>query len=133
MGSWGEGPLDGDTPADWFFNLKEIGLFDLIEEGLNSNDYQIVRAAVWLFAKLGESAFVYDVYVIDEHRDLALKKLEEILADEDWLNTWRDPEAVRHSLREQIREVEKPMLPGLMSKIAEHLGAPDVETEEEAG
>lgn len=69
MGSWGYGPYDGDTPADWFFELKDIGLYDLIEKGFNSKSYQIQRAAAWLVQRLAVSAFVYDVNIIAEHME----------------------------------------------------------------
>ena len=131
MGAWGSGPYDNDTAADWFFELKEIGLYDLIERGLNSDSYEEQRAAAWLVQRLAITAYVYDVNLIDEHRKLAVEKLQSILNNKGWLETWVDSDETITELKQQIHEIENPeSSPGLMEKIC-GLGVPDEGTPDE--
>ena len=122
MGAWGEGPYDNDTAADWFYGLESTGIYALIESGLASNDYYEQRAAAWLVQKLAESAYVYNVDKIDEHRRVAVEKLQGILNDDEWLDCWRDRNVVEESIRNQINEIQNPNAsPGLMEKMCKGL------------
>lgn len=125
MGSWGYGPYDNDSAADWFYGLEDTGLYDLIERGLNSNDYHEQRAAAWLVQRLAITAYVYDINKMDDHRKLAVEKLQTILNDQMWIDTWRDTDEIIAELKQQIHEIENPNAsPGLMEKIYS-LGVPD--------
>ena len=118
MGAWGEGPYDNDTAADWFYGLKDTGIYNFIESGLNSTDYDEQRAAAWLVQRLAESVYVYDLDKFDEHRELAVKKLTNILNDNEWLGTWRDRDSIEESLRSQINAIENPNAsPGLIERM----------------
>ena len=106
MGAWGYGPLDNDTGADWMYGLSEIGLFDLIESGITSSSYDEARAAIWLFQQLSVSAYVYDVDRMDGHRDLAIKKIQEILNDSDWLEAWDSQSEVEAGLKSTLSQLQ---------------------------
>lgn len=117
MGAWGTGPYDNDSAADWFFDLAKTGIYAMIEHGLNSNSYYEQRAAAWLVQRLAVSAFVYDTYKIDEHRNLALDKLQAMLKDQEWIDSWSRPEEIIAELEKQIYEIENPNAsPGLVEK-----------------
>jgi len=119
MGAWGEGPYDNDTAADWFYHLDKIGLYSLIEEGLNSKWDEEVRAAAWLVQRLAVSAYVYNVDKLDAHRELAVSKLKAMLDNQDYLDCWVDEESIRKELEQQIHEIENPeSSPGLLERIA---------------
>jgi len=105
MGSWDYGPCDNDSAADWFYKVGDIGLYDLVERGLNSENYYEQRAAAWLIQKLG-TAFVYDVYKLDEHKKLATSKLRSILKDQEWIDGWNDSNKIIDSIEQQIYEIE---------------------------
>ena len=118
MGSWGYGPYDNDNAADWFCNLDTTGIYVFIEKGLNSNCYQEQRAAAWMVQRLAETAYVYSIDKIDEHRKLAVEKLQAMLKDSEWINDWRNPDKIVSEIKKQIDEIENPNAsPGLMEKI----------------
>lgn len=126
MGAWGSGPYDNDSAADWFFGLGEIGLYDLIERGLKDGGYNEQRAAAWLVQRLAISPYVYDVYLIDEHRELAVEKLKDILDDQDWLDSWRDPDETIAEIKQQIDEIEDSIAsPGLIEQMRDLDDVPD--------
>lgn len=106
MGAWGEGPFDNDSAADWFFGLDKTGLYPFIERGLNSEFYEEVRAAAWLLSQIGYN-YVYNYDLRKYHINLAINKLEKILADEKWINTWSSQTEIEKSLRVQIKDLKE--------------------------
>lgn len=107
MGAWGYGPYDNDTAADWFFGLTDTKLYDFIDKGLSSKSCDEQRAAAWLVQRLAVSAFVYDVNLIDSHVKCAIDKLEIMLADNDWLDQWRDRAQIINEIKAQRDELKK--------------------------
>lgn len=105
MGAWGFEPTDNDTAADWFDGLRDLGLFSLIESGLNSPNDCEIRAAGWLVQQLGDS-FVYDVYKREAHIELAINKIKGLLANKPYIENWSDEEEIKISLQAQIKELE---------------------------
>ena len=105
MGSWAYGPLDNDTAADWIGDtMHKSKLPKLIEKGLKSRDEAKVRAAAFLLERVG---YGYDTDVLNKHLTLAISKLEEMLDDDVWLSSWKDPPEVKRSVRSQIRSLKK--------------------------
>lgn len=106
MGAWGTGPYDNDTAADWFFKITEKAAPDLIAEGLESESYEEVRAAAWLLQQIGYN-YVYPLGLLDEHKQLAIKKLSTIVQDKDWIGSWKEPQIVYSSIMAQIYDLGK--------------------------
>jgi hypothetical protein len=64
-----------------------------------------------LVQRLGETAYVYDVSIIEDHRSMAVCALRKILKDDGWLKTWGDKKAVIKSIKNQISDLEDPDCP----------------------
>lgn len=106
MGAWGYQPEDNDTAADWFGNtMGKSKLPSRIERGLRSKDEDEVRAAAFLLEQVGY-VYIYDVSVLTDHLALAIEKLHGILHDKAWIENWRDSNAIKRSLRKQIKELK---------------------------
>lgn len=101
MGMWAVGPLGNDRVADWFFGLKDTGIYKMIEAGLSESSYEIVRGAAYLLVQLGDG-WVYDPELLEKHKKIALERLNEILENKEWTN-----EKLLDSVREQINKVEQ--------------------------
>jgi len=57
MGTWGDAPWDNDGAADWFHEFFEgVDVDARMNRALDSEDYQIIRAACFLLEALG---FIY--------------------------------------------------------------------------
>ena len=107
MGAWGEGPYDNDTAADWFYDISKKPITSLITNGLESKDYDEIRAAAYLLERVGETHWVYPEEYREPHVNLALEKLKDILQDDEWTSNWRDVKAIKKSVKDQIKALEK--------------------------
>jgi len=87
MGSWGVKPFENDAAADWFGDLwDEFPVPAKVEEALNldlDDAHEEVRAAAHILVQLGET-FIWPVDSIDRHCDLAVRRLTEIKAMEEY-------------------------------------------------
>lgn len=88
MGMWDFEAWDNDSAADWFGGLmKETSLREKWLDGINrdpEDEYEVVRAAIWLFKNLGR---VY-IWPIDEYEDDLHKTIAvgEKLLSIQWMN-----------------------------------------------
>ena len=101
MGHWGTGPLENDSAGDWFYQLEKKSIVDLIEAGLNSKDYDEVRAAAWLLERVGLS-YVYPLGKLDRHKQLAVYRLTAIAHDTVWIERWKEPKDIRAAVLAQM-------------------------------
>ena len=87
MGCWGVKPYEDDSAADWFGDLwDEFPVPAKIEETLNldfEDSHEEIRAAAHILMQLGET-YIWPVDSIDRHCDLAARRLEEIMAMEEY-------------------------------------------------
>ncbi len=87
MGMWDFEAWDNDSAADWFGNLMDAT--NLREHWLSGiqgdaeDDYEEVRAAVWLFAQLGRT-YIWPIDHLDADLELAISAAETLLANQ-WL------------------------------------------------
>jgi len=95
MGAWGHNPWDNDTAADLCLGLKSFPVHIVIEKGLNSPDYDVNLMAALLVAQIN-LPYVYSLQRSYDHLRSAIDVCEKILADEEWLATWRDPDKKRN-------------------------------------
>lgn len=100
MGAWGEGPLENDTALDFMYHLDKLPMSDVIDLGLNSKDYDEIRAACWLLEKL-DVVFDY-CNKKPAQAQCAVKKLSEIATDNEWLDRWTNKKAIHTSVMAQI-------------------------------
>jgi hypothetical protein len=82
MGTWGHQPWENDGAADWFGELfDKTKLAKQVERTLKQKDveewYEEIRAAAHVLVALGRN-FVWPIDVLDDHLNLAIKKLEAI-------------------------------------------------------
>ena len=104
MGHWGYGPIGNDRAADWLYSIfDKTKLHKEIANGLNSGDRDIIRAAAYLFGQLG-NVYGYPIEDLDNHLHLALKRLSDLLKDDDIDKKygWKDPEEYRKAVKDQI-------------------------------
>lgn len=97
MGMWDFEAWDNDSAADWFGGLMDAS--QLREHWLrgieadSEGDFEVARAAVWLFRVLGR-VYVWPIENYDNDLELAISKGEAILKVE-WLQG-EAPEFLRH-------------------------------------
>jgi hypothetical protein len=104
MGAWGEGPLENDTVADWFYEMDKVPIYSFIEEGLCSDDPYIVRGAAYLFGLLSQP-YIYDYTLRDRHAAMAKDALAKML-DSEWIAHWNDRDAIVAAIKHDIAVVE---------------------------
>ncbi len=88
MGMWDIEAWDNDRAADWFASLmKESHFRELWSRGLEGDpqdDYEIIRAAIWLFAQLGR-VYVWPIEHYQEDLERTLSVGEQLLSSR-WHN-----------------------------------------------
>jgi hypothetical protein len=81
----GTKPYENDSAADWFSNLwDEFAIPSKVEETLKldlEDNHEEIRAAAYMLLQLGDT-YIWPVYSIDRHCDLAARRLEEMRAME---------------------------------------------------
>lgn len=105
MGAWGEKPWENDTAADMFYQLEKVPITQVVENGLNSENEDEQIAAAWLYSRVG-MGFVYPVDLRSTHKKLAVEKLTDILANDDWLDRWKDRSAKEASIKRVLRDIK---------------------------
>jgi hypothetical protein len=78
-------PYENDSAADWFSDLwDEFAIPSKVEETLKldlEDNHEEIRAAAYILLQLGNT-YIWPVYSIDRHCDLAARRLEEMRAME---------------------------------------------------
>lgn len=97
MGAWGEEPFENDSAGD--FMLRPV---NMIVDGLQSNHPFVVRAAAQAVAAIASVGYPIGRDFLDD----AVRALEAVAKDKDFMSAWKDPGAARESLRQQIRELK---------------------------
>lgn len=106
MGAWGEGPYDNDLAADAFGDFcAETKLSDHVNEMLDHKHYEVQRAGAFLLEQLGH-VYVYDICKLEDDISYAIAKLEDILDDERWLDSWGDRTAIENQIVVQIQNLQ---------------------------
>jgi hypothetical protein len=107
MGSWGEGPFDSDNALDW---LDMTGIEAVVArhctDALNAQvtgdshqTYDIIRAAAHLLTMVGAGEMQVPLL------HLAVQRLQEIRADDSYVNEWADPAKFLDALDQQLADL----------------------------
>ena len=85
MGMWDEEAWDNDSAADWFADLMDEtklreSWLKAIEDDAE-DEYEKIRAAVWLFVQLGR-VYIWPIDDYDKDLELAISKGESVVAME---------------------------------------------------
>jgi hypothetical protein len=88
MGAWGAAAWDNDGAADWYGDLFQVTkLAAQVEKTLKQKDveewHEEIRAAAYVLVALGRN-YIWPVDVLDQHLRLAIQRLEEIKALEEF-------------------------------------------------
>ena len=87
MGAWATAAWDNDGAADWFGDMFDAtGLASYVEETLQRDVeeyYEEVRAAAYMLVALGR-VYIWPIDDLDNHLALAIAKLEEVKALEEY-------------------------------------------------
>lgn len=89
MGAWEYGIYDNDTALDFVGDLESF----FIEKLNGSKEPEEIRV----------------IADIAQHLDLEIlpncvEELEFLLDDEDWINTWNDPDRIKGMIQEEIKK-----------------------------
>jgi len=98
MGAWDVEPRENDTALDY-----ENGIFGT--EGCDSygpQDPNEQRYVAWLVTQLKS-----DFPNLQEYVAQSLKQMEALLDNSEWLETWRNPQSITASIREQIVDLRE--------------------------
>jgi len=91
MGMWGHEAYDGDGQADWIQDLgQSTGFFDGVIQALRDENPWNARMAAWIVARIG-LRYVWKGRTRVEAIDLAIKRLEALKDDENFLAHWDTP------------------------------------------
>lgn len=106
MGAWGYGPFDNDSAMDFvslFVNSKE--LIKLVKQ--KDPDPNELRAAAAIIIQLHK---VNDLWFDQEDIDKLIGRLEDVINDGEWFNSWKDTREagdIKREIRKYIRELKK--------------------------
>ena len=83
MGTWGHGPWDDDSAADWFGDLfDELPIASKVEHALNLDPDDCapeIRAAAAMLIMLGRT-YIWPIDDIDRHLKLAITQMEKAVS-----------------------------------------------------
>jgi len=100
MGAWGERPFENDVALDWIAPVRLTLTRNKILKALSTTDeYEknyLIRAA----ARKMLIPFLRKDY------ELAVEKLQEVLNDEEWINSWKSPKKIREEINKQIADLK---------------------------
>jgi hypothetical protein len=122
MGAWGNGTFDNDDSLEFFYVTLDIVSRRCLKtlRGKNRRAYDEQRAAAQvldmviamrtlgpekLAALLPSSPTIHDGDAVAARA--AIKRLEDILKDDDWLDEWEEPRAVRDRVMKEKTALEK--------------------------
>jgi hypothetical protein len=120
MGAWGPEPFSNDAALDWLHTpiqwlMKSIhdALIGFKQSHGSRSPHEAIAAAQLLIEHTGtDCANSLDLTIAIDMTDgtlylLAIDALDQILQDTDWINGWKDSNAVMatyHHMRETLRE-----------------------------
>lgn len=100
MGAWGEKPYENDTALDWLGDATKPVVKKALKRGTNDQ----ARAAAQFMIDMSSK---YGIYIDPKLAELAIARLEKILAHETWVSLWQDPNAIKRSLKSQIKKLQE--------------------------
>lgn len=114
MGTWGKGPWDNDSAADWCAEVfAGVDMDAFMDDAFKYYDaWGKIRMACYLLTTLGVSAYVWpgDLERRPEHMQRGLKLLRDMAApDGEYVSQWGDggnPE-LEKMLAQEIAALEK--------------------------
>lgn len=129
MSTWGPGPIDNETAAEWMSETL-ASVHARIDDALLGDDPDQHRVAAFLLERVG---FMW-VYPTDEpqedfrglqsHLRLAVEHLESLRENEDWLSQWEDPDAAVAAIDAQLdvlRERREDLTPPRATNLLDRL------------
>jgi len=106
MGAWGEDAYENDTAGDWFdYTFEKAKLSWHVQKALNSDYVEEQRAAAYLLEHLGK-VYIYPTDELEKHLALAIIRLEDLLDDEEWIDSWRSKIRIKRAVQKQIKNLE---------------------------
>ena len=83
MGMWDFEAWGNDTAADWFNDIIDADFrkkwLETIDVEIDEDDFESVRAAIWLFTQLGR-VYIWPINDYDEDLAKAIKAAETLIA-----------------------------------------------------
>lgn len=101
MGAWGTDVFDNDSACDFMYYIEKP-IEKLLLKKINYYDYADYRAAAEIIIKLSDK-----YRFTDELPVAAVEKLNFVLRDRDWINSWCDEKDIIKDLKRQIRALNK--------------------------
>lgn len=104
MGAWGFGSLDNDAALDF---VPELINEDAVKKMLKmKHNHAELRATGEILVHLHK---LNNLWFHQETIDELVAKLESVLTDQDWMDSWADdgPEVVRASIKKLINKLKK--------------------------
>jgi hypothetical protein len=109
MGQWGTKPCENDDACDFFYLMPEKDNFPAhIWTYLKQDDASVVRGPAFVLAQIAK--YIRDPNLFQRHVTKAIKRLKELLTDEEWLADLSDKTALKKSVKKQISDLEKVLL-----------------------
>lgn len=109
MAAFGTRAYESDSAADWFadvFTPVSQKIQELLDSPVDENLYPEYRAAAWMLTKIGRT-FVYPADKLDDHLSRLHDRLQTIRADKDWMECWRDQDAIKKEMDDQILQMQR--------------------------
>lgn len=110
MGAWGYGIYENDYAMDTSHFIREKPLPELINYCLNDGDEYDARMGADIFLRTQELlSFIADYTLEEWVEETAAKyvvRLESILTDKDWIDSWVDSTFVERDIKNQISRLK---------------------------
>lgn len=97
MGAWNAGPRDNDTALD-----HELHIFGCEgRDDIGSQEPDEWRYVAWLVTQLRP-----DFPHLQEHVEQSLRRLDHLLKNDEYLDRWKNREAIEASIGVQVAELQ---------------------------
>jgi hypothetical protein len=95
MGAWGSGAWENDTAMDWQATIVEV-CDNALARCEDTYRYDEWRAAADVIIRFN----MFELY------ETAIDRLNQILADKEWINHWVEPREITDTIVEQVHQLE---------------------------
>ncbi len=103
MGAWGHKTFENDSACDFMSHIESPIKKLIKKKHLNTYEYDDVRAAAEIIIRLSGHDYNFDD---EEIIDPLIEKLEFILSNKDWINTWEKSSSIKRYINLQIKALK---------------------------
>lgn len=105
MGAWGYGPFDNDDASDVVASILKPIL--KVSRAKKPEHEEVIAAVHILLIFLDSKKLENDIYAAEIWPIVLRDKLKNALNDQEWIQSWDNPNAVKANIRRDLRKLNK--------------------------